>query len=184
MPAFIDFNEGVSKLSYFRPTICVNKVTDISKTMLQNHKIKAVLLDIDNTLSSHNTNKPFDGVNEWLDEIKKLKIKLLILSNRSNVQSVARFAKKLNLEYVANAKKPFQMGFNRAISMLNLPRENILLVGDQIFTDILGANIAGIKSALVEPQDKNESLFLKIKRLFEKPFRTAVRYSKKRNVEK
>lgn len=181
MPAFIDFNEGVSKLSYFCPTICVNKVTDISKTMLQNYKIKAVLLDIDNTLSSHNTNNPFDGVNEWLDEIKKLKIKLLILSNRSNVQSVARFAKKLNLEYVANAKKPFQMGFSRAISMLNLPRENILLVGDQIFTDILGANIAGIKSALVEPQDKNESLFIKIKRLFEMPFRKKMRYNEKKD---
>ena len=184
MPAFIDFNEGVSKLSYFCPTIYVNKVTDISKTMLQNHKIKAVLLDIDNTLSLHNTNKPFDGVNEWLDEIKKLKIKLLILSNRSNVQSVDSFAKKLNLEYVANAKKPFQAGFNRAISMLNLPRENILLVGDQIFTDILGANIAGIKSALVEPQDKNESLFIKIKRLFEMPFRNKMRYSDKRIAKK
>ncbi len=171
-------------MRYFCPTICVNKVTDISKTMLQNHKIKAILLDIDNTLSPHNTNKPFDGVREWLDEIKKLKIKLLILSNRSNIQSVDSFAKKLNLEYVANAKKPFQMGFNQAISMLNLPRQKILLVGDQIFTDILGANIAGIKSALVAPQDKSESLFIKIKRLFEMPFRKGMRYNEKRIAKK
>ncbi len=184
MPAFIDFNEGVSKLSYFCPTIYVNKVTDIDNDLLQKHKIKAVLLDIDNTLSPHNINKPFDGVNEWLDEIKKLKIKLLILSNRSNIQSVDSFAKKLNLEYVANAKKPFQAGFNRAISMLKLPRENILLVGDQIFTDILGANIAGIKSALVAPQDKSESLFIKIKRLFEMPFRKKMRYNEKRIAKK
>lgn len=184
MPAFIDFNEGVSKLSYFCPTAYVNKVTDIDNDLLQKHKIKAILLDIDNTLSPHNTKKPFDGVKDWLDEIKKLKIKLLILSNRSNIQSVDSFAKKLNLEYVANAKKPFQAGFNRAISILNLPRENILLVGDQIFTDILGANIAGIKSALVAPQDKSESNFIKIKRLFEKPLRKGMRHNKKRIARK
>lgn len=184
MPAFIDFNEGVSKLSYFCPTICVNKVTDIDNALLQSYEIEAILLDIDNTLSPHHTNDPFDGVKEWLDELKKLKIKLLILTNRSKIQSVDCFAKKLNLEYVANANKPFKSGFKRAISMLNLPSENILMVGDQIFTDILGANIAGIKSALVAPQDKSESLFIKIKRLFEMPFRKKMRYKEKRIAKK
>lgn len=184
MPAFIDIDEGVSKLSYFCPTIYVNKVTDIDKDWLQKHAVKAILLDIDNTLSPHSAEIPFDGVKEWIDEKKKSNINLLILTNRGNLRDVEDVAKNLNLGYVANAKKPFQPGFNQAISMLNMPRENVLLVGDQIFTDILGANIAGIKSALVKPQDKNESIFIKIKRFFEMPFRAAIQYNEKRNAKK
>ncbi len=157
------------------------KLTDIDEKLLQELKIKAILLDIDNTLSPHKAQEPFADVPAWLEKIKKLNIKMLILSNRSNVQNVDDFAKKLNLEYVANAKKPFQWGFKKAIGILNFPRENILLAGDQIFTDILGANIAGIKSVLVEPQDnKNESLFIKAKRFFEAPFRASIRYNEKR----
>ena len=184
LPAFIDINEGVSKLSYFCPTIYVNKVTDIDKECLLKHDIRAILLDIDNTLSPHCAAMPFDGVKEWIDEIKNSNINLSILTNRSDLKDVEVFAKNLSLGFVMNAKKPLQSGFNRAISTLKLPRENVLLVGDQIFTDILGANIAKIKSALVEPQDKNESIFIKFKRLFELPFRSAIRYNKKMNAKK
>lgn len=172
-------------MSCFFPTIYLSKVTDIDQSLLQKYDVKAILLDIDNTLSPHNAGGPFDGVEKWLDEMRCLNIKLLILSNRSNIQNVSDFAQKLNLNYVADAKKPFQMGFNKAVNILGLPCENVLLVGDQIFTDILGANLFGLKSALVEPQDKNESVFIKIKRFFEMPFRAAMRYNVgKRNVEK
>ena len=104
----------------------------------------------------------------------------MILSNRSNVESVEDFAQKLNLDYIANAKKPLQSGFKQAINKLNEPKENVILVGDQIFTDILGAKLARIKSALVEPLDKNEPTCIRIKRFFEKIFRAYIKCNIKR----
>lgn len=168
-------------LSVLSPNIIVDSITQINESILKNYDIKAVLLDIDNTLSPNNSLKSFDGVDIWLNNIKNMGINIMIISNNNELR-VKDFAKALNIDYyISNAKKPHRFGFNKAISMLNINRENILVIGDQIFTDILGANLVGMKSILVEPRDKNEPFYVKLKRCFELPLKAIFKFKYKKD---
>lgn len=161
----------------FLPNFYFQNVTDINIEFLQQHYVKAVLLDIDNTLAPHGAVVPYDGVNEWLNDLRLFGIKTAIISNNKE-KRVKLFAENLKIKYyIANAKKPFKPGFILAKKVLKVDKKNILVVGDQIFTDILGANLAGIKSILVEPRDKNEPFSIKLKRVFEIPFRVAAKFT-------
>lgn len=163
----------------FYPTISVNSVIDIKLETLKKYNIKALLLDIDNTLSLHGAPIPYEGVMNWLSDIKSEGIKVMIISNNKS-ERVKSFSQAIGLDYISNAKKPFYSGFNKAINILNVNKKDILVVGDQIFTDILGANLCGMKSALVRPKDKNEPISIIIRRFFEIPFRIIIEYRNKK----
>lgn len=89
------------------------------------------------------------------------------------------FARKLGVDdYIWHAKKPSKKGICQLAKIIGVDKSEILVVGDQIFTDILGANLAGAMSILVEPKDKKEPIFIKIKRVLEFPFRILIKLSK------
>ncbi len=163
----------------FFPTISVDNVTDINLETLKKYNIKALLLDIDNTLSLHGSSAPYKGITDWLNYVKNANIKIMIISNNKG-KRVKTFSQVVELDYISDAKKPFYFGFNKATNQLNVNKSDILVVGDQIFTDILGANLYGMKSALVKPQDKNEPISIRIKRFLEVPFRALIELSDKR----
>ena len=156
---------------FLRPTKSVSKIIDIDEQLLKEMKVKAILLDIDNTLSLHGKEEPLEGVIEWLKNLKRLGYSLFIISN-NKLKRVQMFANKLDIEFIAMAKKPFKSGFNAAKNILKLEPSEILVVGDQIFTDILGANLSNMKSVLLEPVDTNENKFIKFKRILERPIRS------------
>lgn len=167
-------------LIFFLPDFYFISVTDITTEFLQKHEIKAILLDIDNTLSQHGSTEPYNGVKNWLDEVRKIGINLAIISNNKE-ERVRLFAQNLNLDYyISDANKPFKVGFYIAKDLLKVEQKNILVVGDQIFTDILGANLSGMKSVLVEPKDKNEPILIKVKRVVEFPFRFVAKMKYKK----
>ena len=153
----------------FRPTEAVRSVSEITPEMLKKMGIKGLILDVDNTLAPHNDPIPADGAAEWISRMKAAGIKLVIVSNNKPPR-VAPFAEKLGVEFTANGAKPLPVGFTNAVKILKLPRRKICAVGDQIFTDILGANLFGIKSIFVKPIELEKSLFFRIKRMAEKPF--------------
>lgn len=153
----------------FRPTYALRSVLEITPLMLEETGIKALILDLDNTLTTHNNPRPADGVCEWLDSMRNAGIKLLIVSN-NHAPRVTPFAEMLGLEFIPEGAKPLPVGFNKAIKKLGLSRKEICAVGDQIFTDIMGANLAGIKSVFVYPMEFEDSVFFKIKRAVERPF--------------
>lgn len=157
-----------------KPFKYVNKITDIDSHLLKVLKVKAILLDIDNTLAFHGREDLFDGVLEWIKNLKMNNYRLVLISNNSH-ERVETFAKKVGLEFITEAKKPLPYGFNVAKNLLNLKSEQILVIGDQIFTDVLGANLAGMRSILLEPIDCNEPIFIKFKRILEKPFRIKLK---------
>lgn len=170
MPAFVEFLRGEPLLS-FLPSFYFENVTDITVEFLQECAIKAVLLDIDNTLSCHGAFEPFDGVQDWINKVEKAGIKLAVISNNKG-KRVQKFAENVKINYyIANANKPLKSGFCLAKEALKVNLADILVVGDQIFTDVLGANLSGMRSALVEPKDKNEPISIKIKRVLEIPFK-------------
>ncbi len=145
------------------------------------HGIKAVLLDIDNTLTQHNGTEPYDGVREWVDSIKSAGVKAAIISNAKDEQRVRIFSKKLGIDnYIWDAKKPFTKGFRQLIKDLGVDKSEVAVIGDQIFTDVLYASYVGAMSILVNPKDKKEPLSIRIKRVLEIPFRGLINFENRK----
>ena len=152
----------------FRPTYVFNDITGITPKFLKRKHIKGIVLDIDNTLTTHNNPMPPQSSMDWLVRVKKAGIKLIIVSNNKPPR-VEPFAQLLDLEYVANGRKPLTYGINEAVRRMGFEKCDIAAIGDQIFTDIMGANLAGIRSCFVYPLEPETSLPFRFKRTIEKP---------------
>ncbi len=153
----------------FKSTAYFRRVTDIKPEFLKKLCVKGLILDVDNTLTTHDNPVPAERVPEWVDLMKKNSIKLVIVSN-NHPPRVKPFADMLGIDFVCEGKKPLSKGFKEAVRKINLPRKNIAAVGDQIFTDVLGANLYGIKMLYTAPIEHEKTTFFKIKRTLEKPF--------------
>lgn len=155
----------------FKADFAFRRVADITPSFLKKYDIRGLLLDLDNTLTTHDNPRPAEGVLDWISKIKAVGVKMVIVSN-NHPPRVKPFADKLGLEYICEGKKPLASGFNRAQKLMNIPFAHLAVVGDQIFTDILGANLKRIKGIFVCPielEGKNQK-FIRFKRILEKPF--------------
>ena len=121
---------------YIRPNAYLKKVEDITIEFLKKNKINALILDVDNTLIDYDNNLSKD-IEKWAKNMHEQKIKLYILSNTNNKSKVERVAKTLNIPYIHFAKKPFKSGFIKVKKIIDEKPENIGVVGDQIFTDVI-----------------------------------------------
>ena len=149
------------------PKEYLNSVKEISIDLLKKNHIKGLILDVDNTLIDFEKEMP-TGVKEWVETLKKFEIKFCILSNSNNVEKVGAVAEKLDIPFIHFAKKPFRVGFEKAQKVLELEANEIAVVGDQIMTDVIGANRSKMFPILVKPIDEKDYLVTKIKRPFEK----------------
>lgn len=153
----------------FKPTYVFDKVGEITPEFLHKKQIKGLLLDLDNTLTTHNNPVPPQSSLDWLDKMRAAGIKLMIVSN-NHAPRVTPFAEQLGLDFVSEGKKPLTFGYTRAIKRLGLEKRNVAAVGDQIFTDVLGSNLKGIRSIFVSPIEPETSLPFRFKRAIEKAF--------------
>lgn len=153
----------------FKPTYVFDKVGEITPEFLHKKQIKGLLLDLDNTLTTHNNPVPPQSSLDWLDKMRAAGIKLMIVSN-NHAPRVTPFAEQLGLEFVSEGKKPLTFGYTRAIKRLGLEKRSVAAVGDQIFTDVLGSNLKGIRSIFVFPIEPETSLPFRFKRAIEKAF--------------
>lgn len=149
------------------PKEYLNSVKDISLELLEKNNIKGLILDVDNTLINLERKMPV-GVSEWAKNLKAKGIKICILSNSNNIKKVEEVAKIIDVPYIFFGKKPLKSGFLRARDILKLSNENIAVVGDQIFTDIIGANRCKMFPILVKPIEEKDYFLTKIKRPIEK----------------
>ena len=150
-----------------RPTIKLQKITDITPNILKKRDIKALILDVDNTLSTHHGQILTDGLEAWLQEMKENGIKLTILSN-STSKRLTPFAEKIGLDFISLGLKPLPFGYLRALKKLSVKKCNAAIVGDQIFTDTLGGNIVGLNTILLTPIKPEASLRFRMKRRVER----------------
>lgn len=157
-------------MSLLSPTYFFKRVIDIDIEFLFKINCHGLILDIDDTLAPQECINPEDSILQWVKKLKDEKIKMIIASNNSE-KRVSEFAKILEVPHIYEAKKPFKKGLEKAIELLSLPKENVLMVGDQVFSDILGAKFTKINSILVEPLSPAKSLSLRIKRRLELPVR-------------
>jgi len=148
------------------PKIYLKNITQITQEMIRKNNIKGFILDVDNTLIDFDK-KILPGAKEWIEEVKKYGIKLVILSNSNKKDKVKMVAEKLDIPYLYFAKKPLKSGFIKAQKILNVNNENIAVIGDQIFTDVIGANRNRMISILVEPISRKDIWITKLKRPIE-----------------
>lgn len=154
-----------------KPHFIINTITDITVDFLRENSIDALLLDVDNTLSVAHKNKTLRiGVVEWLESMQKSGIKLIVLSN-AKAERAKAFAKSIGLDAVGLAAKPLPFGYLKAVKILEKSKGTTAVVGDQIFTDILGGRLAGIKTILVTDITPEQTLSFKIRRKIEQKLR-------------
>lgn len=177
MPAFLVLrpqNErGGVCLPFFIPTVALHRVTDITPDLLHELAAEALLLDVDNTLALHGSQTPFPGTVEWTRKIRQAGFKIMILSNNFSGR-VKPFAAQYGLPYLSMAMKPLPAGYLHAADRLQIRREKVVVVGDQIFTDILGANLSKMKSILLVPAEEEDSISFRVRRRLEQPIRRKI----------
>lgn len=150
----------------FKPTFWLKSVLAIDEKFLKKHGVRALVLDMDNTLSMHGDPCAEEGVSEWLDKMRELGIKMRVVSNNTK-RRVEPLAANLGLEHIANGAKPLPFGVNRAVKAMGVSKRETLVVGDQIFTDVMAGNIAGIRTVLVEPFHLEKTWTFHLKRKLE-----------------
>ncbi|MBQ8931877.1 MAG: YqeG family HAD IIIA-type phosphatase [Ruminiclostridium sp.] len=150
----------------FRPKIWIKNVLEIDKEFLDKHNIKAMVLDLDNTLSMHGNPAAEIGVPEWLVSMRELGIPMRVVSNNTN-KRVKPLAEKLGLPYCANGCKPLTFGVSRAIKQMGVSKKQTAVIGDQIFTDVMAGNFKGAISILVEPFHLEKTWTFRLKRKIE-----------------
>lgn len=161
------------------PNAHFNNVREITINFLQNNKINALILDVDNTLIDYDKNLPQETI-EWAKNLKSNNIKLYILSNTNKKEKVRTVAEKLETEYIYFAKKPLKRGFKKVQEKLQEKSENIAVVGDQIFTDIVGGNRCKMFTILVEPIAEKDIWITMLKR----PLENAIKNRYHKNINK
>ncbi len=153
-------------MSIFYPQKIFYRITDITAEKLKEMGISGLMIDVDNTLSTHGGQVPIDGLKEWLREMHKSGIRLIILSNARS-KRVEPFAKKIGLSFISLAAKPLPFSYLSAAKAMGLSRKQTAIVGDQLFTDILGGRLAGVGTLLVRPILLENKKSFKIRRKYE-----------------
>ena len=151
------------------PKLITDKLTDITPELLRERNIRLLMLDFDNTIVPYTTTTPTEEMEAWLKTMNALEdIRLCIVSNSHN-DRVPNFCRERNIAVITHAKKPFPKGINECLAKYGIPASEAALIGDQIYTDTLGANNAGVMSILVEAID-NHNFWLKARHVLELPF--------------
>jgi len=133
-----------------RPDVQVETVADVTPDLLQELGVRGVLVDLDDTLIASNAEELSPSAEAWLQGLLTAGLEVAILSNGER-QRVHRLAERFGLPAFALVGKPFWFAFRRGLRALGTPPAATAMVGDQLFTDVLGANCAGLISILVRP---------------------------------
>lgn len=149
------------------PNYFFDKIWDIPLSFLKENNIKCLLLDVDNTLTTHDNPDAHQNAVKWLGLVSKAGIKSVIISNNIEPR-VAPFANGLGVQFVCHANKPLSKGAKQAVKITDIPKENMLVIGDQIFTDVLFGKFSNIKTVLVTPMEPEATIFFRFKRWLEK----------------
>ncbi|HLK59651.1 MAG TPA: YqeG family HAD IIIA-type phosphatase [Chthonomonadaceae bacterium] len=140
----------------FCPHRMVDRVTEVTVSDLIGRGIRGVILDLDNTLVLWHQEEMTEEVVAWLEGLKAAGLKLCILSNSVLSRRSERIANRLNCSFVRQAGKPGKRGFHRSMAAMGTHPSTTAIVGDQMFTDILGGNRVGIYTIMVRPIHKKE----------------------------
>jgi len=150
------------------PTYRTKAITDLTPELLQGKGIRLLMLDFDNTIVPYTTNTPTEEMENWLRQMVASPVQICVVSNSRN-DRVKLFCEKYGIGCITRAKKPGTKGILECVQTYAVPKENCALAGDQIYTDTLGGNCAGVRTILVKAIH-NHNIWLKLRHVAEMPF--------------
>ncbi len=142
-------------MQQFRPDLRRSRLTEVTPEDIRQLGASVILLDADNTSSYDNTTKPLPGTPEWVQRMKDAGFRILLLSN-AKPDRAGKLAEQYDIPVVGLAAKPLPFGFRRAAGKMHCRMSDMVMIGDQLFTDIRGANRVGVRTIFVERYQKEE----------------------------
>ncbi len=156
-----------SWLSHLCPDEYYERVEAIAPERLWERGIRGLILDLDNTLVKYHEHHVNSELLRWFDRVKSQGITCCILSNNHRRRRINRIADKLGVQFVARAGKPRRRPFLTAMHMLNTDRHSTAVIGDQVFTDVLGGKRSGLYTVLIQPRSSRDFIGTRVMRCFE-----------------
>ncbi|MBE9180715.1 YqeG family HAD IIIA-type phosphatase [Oculatella sp. LEGE 06141] len=127
-----------------------DSILTLTPDILRQHNLKGLVLDVDETLVPMRVSQASDELRQWVEEIQGT-VDLWLVSNNISQNRISSIAKSLNLPYILGAQKPSRRKLRQAVEAMNIPVEQVAMVGDRLFTDVLAGNRLGMFTILVEP---------------------------------
>jgi hypothetical protein len=127
-----------------------NSILSLTPDILQQYGLKGLVLDVDETLVPIRVTHASEELRQWVQELRPLAA-IWLVSNNISQSRISRIAKSLNLPYILGAGKPSRRKLRQAVAAMNMPFEQVAMVGDRLFTDVLAGNRLGMFTILVEP---------------------------------
>ena len=156
-------------MSLFIPNYIFEKTENITAEFLQERGINTIALDVDNTLTTHGNMEVTPSMSTWLNEMQNAGINLMIVSN-NKFERVSPLADNLGLPFFSFSIKPLPNVFKKVCRYFGVSKNTLAVVGDQIFTDVMGGNLFGAVTIMVEPILNEGTFYFNTKRKMEKPF--------------
>ena len=150
------------------PVMITDALTDLTPALLEAAGVELLMLDFDNTIVPYTTSQPTELMESWLRMMTESPVRLCVVSN-SHKDRVKIFCRKYGIDCITHANKPFSKGIRQCLAKYGIAPGRCALVGDQIYTDTLGANCCGVQSILVKAID-NHNIWLKLRHAAEMPF--------------
>lgn len=169
-------------LKYFLPDQHVKSIFDITPESLIEKGVKGIITDLDNTLVEWDRPSATPKLIEWFENMKKNNILVTIVSN-NNEERVKAFSDPLVTPYIYRAKKPMTIAFNRAVKEMGLKKDETVVIGDQLLTDVFGGNRGGFHTILVIPVAQTDGLATRFNRAIERRLLNIFRKQGKLNWE-
>jgi len=152
------------------PQYSFRSITDVSPAFLEQHRIKFLMLDLDNTIAAYDEHVLHDDISQWTRKIIDSGVELFIISNSTRKHRVKSHSESIGVNHIMQSFKPSPKSLFHAMEVSGFSADVSALAGDQILTDTLAANRAGVTSILVRPR-RFSNLFLSVRYFFELPFR-------------
>lgn len=168
--------------SKFLPNEQIDQIFDLKPEKLKEKGIKGIITDLDNTLVAWDVKDATPDVIAWFKTMEENDIKVTIISN-NNQERVTVFSEPLGTPFVFSARKPLSRAFKTVARQMDLKKEEILVVGDQLMTDVLGGNMAGFYTVLVVPVVQTDGKITKINRFMERIILKRLKNKDKRYKE-
>lgn len=154
-------------LNNFLPDEHVPSVFDIDPEILKSKGIRGIITDLDNTLVAWDVKDATEEIKKWFEKMNDHGIQVTIASNNKETR-VKLFSEPLDATFIYSARKPLSNAFKKAQKQMDLKKDEIVVIGDQLLTDVLGGNIAGFHTILVVPIVETDGFFTRINRKVER----------------
>lgn len=159
---------------FFLPDEFVKNIFDITPEKLRERNVKGIITDLDNTLVEWDRPSATPRLIEWFAEMKENGIKVTVVSN-NNEKRVKIFSEPLGTPFIYKARKPMGRAFRKAVKNMGLKKEDVVVIGDQLMTDVLGGNRHGYHTILVVPVASSDGFFTRFNRQIERRILSALR---------